>query len=189
MAWIWTGSLLLSILFSCHTANWSVLSASALEGAGAGVTLAISLAGPVCLWAGWIKTMESIGWSEKLSTLLTPFLRWLFPQSWQDPTIRAALCENISANLLGLGNAATEPGIRAARQMASASNGQASDELCRLVIMNTASVQLIPTSVAAVRASLGAASPFDILPAVWITSLCSVAVGLCMAKLFSRWVP
>lgn len=95
---------------------------------------------------------------------------------------------NLSANLLGLGNAATPLGIRAARRMALGAEGTASNELCRLVVLNTASVQLLPTTVAAVRAGCGAAAPFDILPAVWISSLLSVSVGLLTARLLERVV-
>ena len=93
----------------------------------------------------------------------------------------------MAANLLGLGSAATPLGLRAAVRMAG-DRDAASDELCRLVVLNTASVQLIPATVAALRASLGAAVPLDILPAVWVTSLCSVAAGLLAARLLSKWV-
>ena len=93
---------------------------------------------------------------------------------------------NICANFLGLGNAATPPGIEAARRLAARSPGQASDELCRLIVLNTASIQLIPANVAAVRSSLGCAAPFDILPAVWLTSLCSAGLGLAAAWALGR---
>ena len=101
---------------------------------------------------------------------------------------KAAVSGNLSANLLGLGNAATPLGIRAARRMALGAEGIASNELCRLVVLNTASVQLLPTTVAAVRAGCGAAAPFDILPAVWISSVLSVSVGLLTARLLERVV-
>ena len=98
----------------------------------------------------------------------------------------SALSGNVSANLLGLGNAATPLGITSARRMAQGCNGRASDELCLLVVLNTASIQLLPTTVASVRSALGAESPFDILPAVWLASVISVTVGLLAAKLLSR---
>ena len=92
----------------------------------------------------------------------------------------------MSANLLGLGNAATPLGIRAARRMAKGCGRTASNELCTLVVLNTASIQLLPTTVAGVRAALGSASPFDIVPAVWMASVLSVAAGLLAAKAFGR---
>ena len=93
---------------------------------------------------------------------------------------------NMAANMLGLDNAATPLGIRAACRMSRGCKGTASDELCLLVVLNTASIQLLPTTLAGVRASLGAADPFDVLPAVWLTSLLSVLAGLLAAKLFAR---
>ena len=177
----------LSVFCSMFTGTASELAGALLEGAEQGVTLTITLAGPLCLWCGLTHTMAQTGLTEKLANILSPILKRLFPMAWQDTTAREALCGNLSANLLGLGNAATPLGIQAARAMAKGCNGIASNELCKLVVMNTASVQLIPSTVAALRAGLGAASPFDILPAVWITSLCSVAAGLLAAKVLARW--
>ena len=91
----------------------------------------------------------------------------------------------MSANLLGLGNAATPLGIRAARRMAQGCGGTASDELCTLVVLNTASIQLIPATIASVRAAAGCRTPFDILPAVWLSSVLSVTAGLLMARLLA----
>lgn len=188
MSWIWIVFLAISVLSAIRTGQTSSLSQALLEGANRGITLGISLAGPLCLWNGLIRLMDACGLSSRLSNLLSPFLRRLFPAAWADQTSRDALSGNLTANLLGLGNAATPLGIRAVQQMARRADGQATDELCRLVILNTASIQLIPATVAAARAGLGAAAPFDILPAVWITSLCAVTAGLLAAKVFSRWV-
>ena len=188
MAWIWTGFLGFSVLCAVLTGQTGALSGAALEGAGKAVTLAISLAGPLCLWSGVSHAADAIGLTNRLSRLTAPLLRQLFPTAWQDREVRSALCGNLSANLLGLGNAATPLGMQAVQGMYRLSGGTVSDEMCRLIVMNTASVQLIPATVAAVRAGLGAASPFDILPAVWITSVCSVTVGLLAAKAGSRWL-
>ena len=187
MAWVWTIFLGISVIFALLGGKTVALAPALLEGASSGVTLAISLAGPICLWSGLSRVMEQIGWMDSLSRLAAPLLRKLFPSAWQDKDARQALCGNLSANLLGLGNAATPLGIRAAQRMAKGAGGTATDELCRLVVMNTASVQLIPATVAAVRSSLGAAAPFDILPAVWISSLLSVSAGLLAAWVFSKW--
>ena len=97
-----------------------------------------------------------------------------------------ALAANVSANLLGLGNAATPLGIEAARGLAKRSPGTANDALCMLIVCNTASIQLIPTTVAAVRASAGSAAPFDILPAVWLASALSVCTGILACKILAR---
>ena len=125
-----------------------------------------------------------------LSKLLAPLLYRIFPAARHDPPLAAALSGNICANFLGLGNAATPMGIRAARHMAKyAPSGIASDQLCRLVVLNTASIQLLPTTVAAIRTSLGCETPFDILPAVWITGFASAALGVTAAWLLGKvWV-
>ena len=133
--------------------------------------------------------MERIGLTELLSKLLRPLLHRLFPSSQTDFQLRGHLSANICANFLGLGNAATPMGILATQRFAMHSKpGIASDEMCRLIVLNTASIQLIPATVAAVRSSLGCVSPFDILPAVWVTSLCSVSAGLAASWLLKRWV-
>lgn len=180
--------LILALSLLCAAANGSVgrLTGALLEGAGEGITLALSIAGPMCLWCGVSRLMEESGASERLAWLLSPVLSRLFPRAWRDRETRAALSANVSANLLGLGSAATPMGIRAAVRMADG-RAEASDELCRLVVLNTASVQLIPATVAGIRAGLGSAAPLDILPAVWVTSFCSVAAGLLAAKVLSRW--
>lgn len=188
MAWVWTVFLIFSVFWAVLGEQTALLAPALLEGASSGVTLAISLAGPICLWSGLSHVMEQIGWMDGLSRFLSPVLQRLFPDAWKTKEARQALCGNLSANLLGLGNAATPLGIEAAKQMAKNADGTATHELCRLVVMNTASVQLLPATVAAVRSSLGAAAPFDILPAVWISSLLSVSMGLAAAWVFSRWV-
>ena len=119
----------------------------------------------------------------RLGQALRVILRRLFPKGGQDAETLAALSGNVSANLLGLGNAATPMGIRAATRMAEGCGGVASNELCRLVVLNTASVQLLPTTVAALRSAAGCQTPLDILPAVWLSSLISVTAGLLVAKL------
>lgn len=182
MSWIWIGIIGLSLICGWISGNGSAISAAIPQGAQSGVTLAISLAGSICLWTGVGKLMERSGMTKVLSKLLSPLLRRLFPTTQKDETARHYLCANICANFLGLGNAATPMGIQAAKRLTDRNNPSvATDELCRLIVLNTASIQLIPANVAAVRASLGASSPFDILPAVWITSLCSAGLGILAA--------
>ena len=140
----------------------------------------------MCLWSAVAELLERSGAAAWLSRLLRPVLIRLFPASGQDKAVIAALSENVSANLLGLGNAATPAGIRAAKGMVRLGDTRARDELCLLVVINTASFQLVPTPVAAVRAPLGAAHAFAILPAVWLASACSVGAGILAAKGLKR---
>lgn len=188
MTWIWTAMLLLSVALGAWNGRMSAVSAAVLEGAKQGTELSLALAGPICLWSGLAAVMEHSGLSRKLARLLKPLLGRLFPQSAEDDGVMNRLSGNFTANLLGLGNAATPLGIETVRRMQARSGSRmATDEMCRLVVLNTASIQLIPTTVAALRAELGAAQPFSILPAVWLTSVASVAVGLLAAKGFSLW--
>lgn len=184
MSWIWTFFLLVSLIFAWFTGKGGALAASVMQGAQAGVTLAVSMAGAVCLWTGVGHLMEHIGLTDRLSRLMQPILGRLFPGTKKDPALARDLSANVCANLLGLGNAATPMGICAAKRMSQGKT--ASDQLCRLIVLNTASIQLIPANVAAVRTSLGCSSPFDILPAVWITSLCSAGLGLTAAWLLGK---
>ena len=186
MSWIWTGMVALSIIAAAFSGNMSALSAAVPKGAQAGVTLAVSMAGSICLWTGVGKLMEKAGMTGKLSKLLRPLLGSVFPSIKNDTILENRLSANVCANFLGLGNAATPMGIQAAQRMAQGCNGIASDELCKLIVLNTASIQLIPANVAAVRSSLGCSTPFDILPAVWVTSLCSAGLGVAMAWFLGR---
>ena len=186
MSWIWTGMVAVSLLAAAILGNGTTLSAAVANGAQAGAALAISMAGSICLWTGVGKLMERAGLTGILSKFLRPILGRLFPSSKSDAQLENSLSANICANFLGLGNAATPMGIQAAQRLAQGRNGIATDELCRLVVLNTASIQLIPANVAAIRAGLGCNSPFDILPAVWITSLCSAGLGVTAAWFLGR---
>lgn len=187
MSWIFTGILLISLVFAVLLGNGQALSAAVTQGAASGITLALSLSGSICLWTGLGKLMEAIGLNEKLAALLKPLLHRLFPSAKTNRALAGALSGNICANFLGLGNAATPMGIRAVQLMKDPRQpDRASNQMCRLIVLNTASIQLIPANVAAVRASLGCTTPFDILPMVWITSLCSAAAGLLAAFLLGK---
>lgn len=182
MSWIFTGLAGISVIFAVLLGRGSALAAAIPQGAQAGITLAMSMAGALCLWTGVGKLMEHVGITALLSRLLRPVLHRVFPSTKTDPQLSGTLSANICANFLGLGNAATPMGIQAAQLLAKKSPaGTAGNELCRLIVLNTASIQLIPATVAAVRSALGCKSPFDILPAVWLSSLCSAGLGLCAA--------
>ena len=186
MTVIWTGMIVVSILCGLATGRGPEVAAAAVEGASAAVELSLSIAGMLCLWTGVMEVMRRSGLADKLSRLLRPALRLLFPQVAGDQGIMDSVSANVCANLLGLGNAATPLGLEAARGLARSSPGTASDGLCMLVVCNTASIQLIPTTVASVRAAQGCQTPFDILPAVWLASALSVGVGILACKVFSK---
>lgn len=185
MSWIWTIILGFSFIASVVLGNGNALAAAVPKGAQAGLELALALAGSICLWSGIGRLMEKAGLTQMLCRLFSPLLGRVFPSFRQDPVLAGYLSSNICANFLGLGNAATPMGIQAAKRL-SGGKTIANDELCRLIVLNTASIQLIPATVAAIRAQLGAHSPFDILPAVWLTSIASAGMGLLAARFFGR---
>ena len=187
MSRIWTLIIAVSLLFSVLNGLGDQLGAAVLSGAQSGITLAISMAGAICLWTGAAKVMERAGMTGFLAKILSPLTRRIFPGTKRDPALAADLSANICANFFGLGNAATPMGIQAVKRMVMPKDPtRATDEMCRLIVLNTASIQLIPANVAAVRASLGCEAPFDILPAVWVTSLCSASAGLLAAFLLGK---
>ena len=188
MSRIFTIMLAVSLFSAFLHGSSQALAASVLQGAQAGVELAISMAGSLCLWSGVGKLLDAATITDRLSKLLKPLLHKVFPSTAKDPAISRSISGNLCANFLGLGNAATPMGIQAAKAMKQGDT--ATDELCRLVVLNTASIQLIPANVAAVRSALGCATPFDILPPVWITSICSAGLGVTAAWLLGKvWKP
>lgn len=184
MAWIWTGMVALALLFGLINGTASQVAAAAMEGAGAAVTLSITLAGVICLWSGVMEVIRRGGLAAGLARLLRPVLSRLFPESRDNPDAMEAVSASVSANLLGLGNAATPLGIKAVQAMKR--GRAATNDQCMLVVLSTASIQIIPATVAGVRAAAGAHSPFDILPAVWITSACAVAAGTGIARFLAK---
>lgn len=182
MGYVYTMLILLSLLSGLWLGNGPQLAAAALEGAQQGLTVTIAMGGSICLWSGVGNVMEASGLSAGLARLLMPLIARLYPSARTDATVAGAVSANMTANFLGLGNAATPMGIQAARRLVDKKHpDRATDELCRLIVLNTASIQLIPANVAAVRAGLGCATPFDILPAVWLTSFTSAGLGLLCA--------
>ena len=187
MSWIWLLIIVFSVGVSIVTGTIGEVSAATAQGAQAGVTLAIAMAGSICLWSGVGAVMDKAGMTGAMARLLRPVRGRMFPSTRTVPALSNALSANVGANILGLGNAATPMGMKAAKRMVRPdSPGIATDELCRLIVLNTASIQLIPANVAAVRASLGCRNPFDILPAVWLTSICSAGLGLTAAWLLGK---
>lgn len=189
MNFIWGGLMLASILCALATGRMGELSGAVLSGAADAIQLVTSMLGLMCLWTGLMKVAEK-GADGDFSKAVFPVMAKLFPDYEKDSPAVKAICMNITANLLGLGNAATPMGIAAMKEMAKARKEElpsaADNGMVMFVVINTASLQLIPTMMSALRASHGAASPFDVMPAVWITSVCGLCAGVLMAKLWER---
>ena len=184
--------LLLALIGGAAGGTLDAVTGAALSGARDAVSLLLQMGGALCLWSGFLEVMDQSGLSARFALLLKPVIVRLFGRQGADPEAASAIAQNMAANLLGLGSAATPAGLRGARRLLTLScrRGEGPDAALRLMVLNAASLQLIPTTVAAVRAGLGAARPYDILPAVWLSSAVSVAAGLLAASaLKAVWRP
>lgn len=178
-------SLLLSVISAVFFGKIPELSAALLEESSHAVSLSIRLLGSLCFWSGIMKVAEKSGLSAIVCDLSKPLLALVFPKIKNDKAAMGAISMNFSANLLGLGNAATPFGISAMKELRRISgfSSSATAEMVCFVVMNTASLQIIPATVAALRLEHGVSTPFDILPAVWIVSTLSLLLGIFSAKL------
>jgi len=185
MNYLWAGIMILSVACAALTGRMDPLSAAILTGAGDGAALAIGLLGGMCLWGGIMKIAEESGLTKWISRALSPVLSLLFPGIKKDGEAAGAICMNISANLLGMGNAATPLGIKAVQALKREGKltDTADNRMVLFVVLNTASIQLIPTTVALLRTQAGSKTPLDILPATWISSVLALAMGITVAKI------
>lgn len=186
--YIWGGMILLSLITSFFTGRVDATAAAAAEGAGAAVELCLTLLGILCLWTGLAKIGEKAGLVSLLSRLLAPLLRILFPKLEKDAPVRGSIVMNLVANLLGMGNAATPLGIKAMGELQKRNRfrSTASNEMCMLVVLNTASLQLFPTTLLSLRQVYGSASPAVILLPIWLVSICALMAGVTAAKILER---
>ena len=184
--------LLLALVCGAIGGTMDAVAGAALSGTRDAVSLLLQIGGAICLWSGLLEVMDQSGLTARFALLLQPIIVRLFGKYGRDPEAAGAIAQNMAANLLGLGSAATPAGLRAAKRLMALSRrwGEGNDAALRLMVLNAASLQLIPTTVAAVRAGLGAVQPYDILPAVWLSSAVSVAAGLLSAHLLRGvWRP
>ncbi len=185
--YIWFGMIALSILCASLNGRVDQLSAALLDGASDAVELSIFLLGSMCAWLGFLRIAEESGLTRLLARCFSPVIDRLFPDYRNDPDIKGKICMNVTANLLGLGNAATPLGLSAMKAMAEKSPGALpSRGMILFVVVNTASLQLLPVNMAAMRASCGSAQPFGILPQIWISSLGALLAGVAFCKLAER---
>ena len=185
MSYIFGAMIALAFIYAIISGNISALSSGIPEAATSAIELLISISGMLCMWSGFMRIAKDCGLIDKLARLLAPLLRRLYPDVEMDSAAFGFISTNISANLLGLGNAATPPGLNAMRELKRQGGDTASDSMVTFVIMNTASIQLIPTTVAALRKSYGSAQPFDIILCVWLTSAAALTVGLLSSRMIS----
>lgn len=180
-----------AVICGIFTGRLSDVSAAVLDSAAGAVTLALTICGAMALWSGLMKVAEEAGAVRGMSRVLSPAVGWLFRGLEKGGRAAQLICMNLSANILGLGNATTPLGIRAMEaiqqeEAGTVPDGSASDNMIMLTVLNTASLQLIPATAAALMSAHGAARPMEILPCVWIVSAYSLTAAVGTAKLFGH---
>lgn len=188
MTWIFAGLIALGVIWGGLTGQMSAVSSAAVSSTGKAVELMLTLMGTMCFWSGIMNVADKAGLTGKLSNFFAPVTQRLFPGLKKEGAALKAISMNLAANLLGLGNAATPLGIAAMSELAKVEHQPkaASNHMVLFVVLNTASLQLIPTTVAMLRQNAGSSNPMEILPAVWIASLIAVCSGVLTAKLLAK---
>lgn len=185
--YIWGGMILISIITGAFNGKLADVASAAMSGAGEGVTLSISLLGVMCLWTGLMKIADKSGITDFFAKMLRPVTKILFPKIRQDSEAMNAIVMNMTANLFGMSNAATPLGLKAVKELHKKSpSDTASDEICMFVVINTASLELIPSTILALRQAAGSVNSFEIILPVWIASIVSITVGATAAKIFAK---
>ena len=187
--YIWAGMMLLSILFGCTNGRIDMVSDAMFSGASRALELFVVLFGMMVLWNGLMNVAKEGGVTNAISKILSPLLKLAFPKMRMSSPAAQAMSMNVAANMLGLGNAATPLGLKAMQELQKENKGSetASNDMITFVVLNSVSVQIIPTGMAAIRAKMGAQNPMDVMPAVWIASIVSVVTGVGLALILNRW--
>ena len=186
--YIWASMLILSFIFSIAKGNLSDVNNALLDGASSAVEMAIGLLGMMCFWSGLLEIAKRAGLTEKLSKMLRPLMKLLFPELKENSPAIIAMLMNMVANFLGLSNAATPLGLKAMKELdkENKQRKKASHSMCLFVVINTASITLIPTTVIALRAANGSKDPFSVIVPVWICSVISITVGIVISKILAK---
>ena len=186
---VWPIFIVISFTFAIFSGNLDALNTSIFESTQEAITLCITLLGTMCLWNGIMKIASETTLMKKLTHLLTPIIHFLFPELKEDTETKNAISMNIVANILGLGNAATPLGIKAMKAMQKKNDNKdvLTNSMATLIVLNTASIQIIPTTVIAIRSSLGSSNPTSIIFPVWVATICAAVAGITATKLFIRF--
>ncbi|MBR5942364.1 MAG: spore maturation protein A [Clostridia bacterium] len=186
LSFVWAGMILAAFAYSAFTGRLDTLGGAVVSSAENAVAMLIFLAAVIPFWSGVMNVASAAGITKGAAKLLRPVLKRLFPRSFENDVCAEAISMNVAANIIGVGSAATPFGLKAIGEMSGRRGGEPDAEMIRFVVLNTASVQLIPTTVAAMRARADAESPFDIVPAVLICTIAALATGLLSSELFRR---
>lgn len=186
MNYAWCGMIVISFICACINGSISQTMDAMFEGAKESVFTLLSFTGVMCFWTGILKVGEDAGISKFLQMLFAPIIRLLFPKS--GPKAREFIALNISANILGMGNAATPMGIKAMEELDRENpvSDKPSKSMCLFTILNTSCFTLIPSSVIALRTAAGSAAPYDIILPTWGAALSALFIGCMIIMIFKH---
>lgn len=185
---IWPAFIIIAVIYAFFTGNIEKVSNGIFESAESAVQLTITFFGTICLWNGIMEIAKRTSLMQKLTKVLSPLIRFLFPELKKGSIAYQEISMNVVANLLGLGNAATPLGLKAMKTMQKENphKDTLTNSMAMFIVINTASIQLIPTNVIAIRSSLGSSSPSGIILQVWVATIIAAIVGITATKIFMK---
>jgi len=185
---IWPIFIIISVTFAIVTGNIDKLNNSIFNSSEEAIKLCITLLGTICLWSGLMEIVNKTTITEWLTKLIKPIMKWIFPDIKENSRTYNEISMNIVANILGLGNAATPLGLKAMKSMQkeNVNKERLTDSMASFIVFNTVSVQIIPTTIIAIRTSLGSNNPTSIIIPIWISSICSGIAGIIATKIFIK---
>jgi len=186
---IWPIFILISFSYAIFSGNLEQLNSSIFESTNDAIKLSIELLGTICLWNGIMQVASNTSIIDKLTNLLRPIIKLLFPEMRKNKQIQKEISMNMIANILGLGNAATPLGLKAMKSMQKENTKKdtLSNSMLMFIVLNTASIQIIPTTVIAIRSSLGSNSPTNIIFPVWIATICAAVAGIIAVTILIKY--
>ncbi len=185
---LWPIFIIVSFVYGIFTGRVEQMSNSIFESTASAVQLSITFLGTICLWNGMMEIVRKTSLMEKLTHLLRPAIQFLFPELKHNEKAKEEITLNMIANILGLGNAATPLGLKAMKTMQrdNPKKDTVSHSMAMFIVINTASIQIIPTTVIAIRASLGSSNPSQVIFPIWIATIGAAGVAILAAKCFIR---
>ena len=185
---IWPAFIIISFIYAIFVGNIDAINQSIFESCEQAIELTITLLGTICLWNGIMQIACNTSFIKKITKLLLPIMRFLFPDIHPGDKAYEEMSMNIVANIFGLGNASTPLGLKAMKtlQEKNQKKDTLSNSMAMFIILNTASIQIIPTTVIAIRNSLGTSNPTGFILPVWISSICALMAGIISAKIFMK---
>lgn len=185
---LWPLFIIISYIYALFSGNLEKINIGIFESAESATELTITFFGTITLWCGIMQIAKDSSLSKKLAKLLSPLIKLLFPEVKKQDKAHEEISLNIIANILGLGNASTPLGLKAMEslQKENPNKNTLSNPMAILILINTASIQLIPTTVIAIRTSLNSNNPTNIILPVWIATLCAMTCAICIAKIFIK---